>query len=190
MQFWPELWTISFVAYTGILCAISRPRLARGQLFQGAYGGARRKPVDAGKKRRWDGWYGGGREEKKDPPVVEVAPATSWRGRTRPTIPKKLEAEERRTTLESRLKRRLSSKSRSIDLEIPLESRRRPAKTMSARSTLNFIQQAATGTLLLSLFLFFFFFFFPRDAIHERWGDSWKNTMAEVESSFDNMDVS
>lgn len=74
-----------------------------------------RERGDRKKGGRNGGWRRQG-EEKRDPPVVEVAPATSWRGRTRPTIPKKLEAEERRATLESLALSGVSpSKSRSID---------------------------------------------------------------------------
>lgn len=68
-----------------------------------ARGGRRRgiekkKEKRRGKKRRRRGRA----EEKRDPPVVEVAPATSWRGRTRPTIPKKLEeprSDEQRSSI-------------------------------------------------------------------------------------------
>ena len=83
---------------------------------------------------------GGGREEKRDPPVVEVAPATSWRGRTRPTIPEETRGEGA-TNNGSGLA--LSGVSpRNHDRSILRFSSNRgagPAKPMSARSTLNFI---------------------------------------------------
>lgn len=126
-----------------------------------------RREGEKKKGGRNGGWRRQG-EEKRDPPVVEVAPATSWRGRTRPTIPKKLEAEERRATLESLALSGVSpSKSRSIDLEIPLESRRADPRSRCQRDR-HWISynELPPGTLpffpsprLLSPFFFFSFSF-------------------------------
>lgn len=162
------------ISFTGgySVGAISRPRLARGQLFER---GERRENwwrerererwIDREKKEEETADGGGQGEEKRDPPV---APATSWRGRTRPTIPKKLEAEERTSNARvSRLKRRRLEIAidRSIDRswDSPRNRRRADPRSRCQRDRHWISYNEPHATAKRELFFFFFFFLSPSE---------------------------